>query len=369
MGEQRKAMKISYICMAAALTFFAAAGQPQTKSGAATSKAKAAAKTPAATLAELVTQGKIAEAVKVAVKSPDAAGTAVRSLMSAADAQVTMRKTADAQAILDSAQKFVDACEKTGKVKEMPRDALKGRQIRVQAIQFSDEGDYAKSEAFLRQALQISKTAKDAVLEAAVHNNLGYALQSMDLLEEAVKEYDTARQMADEQRDPSRSATANFNMGETLYKLKRFEPALAAYKRAAEKSREASRPEIEALAIRKQAIVMGAQDQRSAEAIRVFQQAANMFEKLGDNQNAGWTYYLMGDSVAYNMSFRQAADYGEKALALLTKAENKANLQRCLEFLGDMYGRLGDIPRAETYRKRAKELEDKKQAQEPEIKK
>jgi tetratricopeptide (TPR) repeat protein len=198
------------------------------------------------------------------------------------------------------------------------------------------------------------------VLEAAVHNNLGYALQSMDLLEDAVKEYDTARQMADEQKDNLRSGSANFNLGEVLYQLKRLDPALVAFKRAAEKSRAASRPDIEALAIRKQAVVMNAQDRRSAEAIRVFQEAETLFEKIGDHQNAGWTYYQMGDSLAYNMSFQQAAEYGEKALTLLTKANYKPGLQRCYEFLGDMYGRLGDIPKAEKYKKQAKELEIKK---------
>jgi tetratricopeptide (TPR) repeat protein len=362
-------MKIPYLCMAAALTLFAATGQPQTKRGAAASKAEAAAKTPAATMAELVMQGKIPEAAKLAVKSPGAVESALNSLMSSADAQIVMRKTAEAQATLDAAQKFVDACDKTGKVKAIPRDALKGRQVRLQGIQFSDQQDYAKSEAFLRQALQISKNIKDPVLEAAVHNNLGYALQSMDLLEDAVKEYDIARQMADEQKDNQRSGTANFNLGETLYKLKRLDPALAAFKRAAEKGRAASRPDIEALATRKQAVVMAAQDPRNQESIRVFQEAETLFEKIGDHQNAGLTYYQMGDSLAYNMSFRQAAEYGEKALTLLTKANHKPSLQRCLEFLGDMYGRLGDIPKAEQYRKQAKELEVKKPPLEPEIKK
>jgi tetratricopeptide (TPR) repeat protein len=368
MSDQRKMMKISYIGLTAALAFFTASGQAQTKSGNTASKAKAAAKAPAVTVAELVTQGRIAEAVKLAAKSPGAAQSAMNSLMSSADAQIVVRKTAEAQAILDSAQKFVDAYDKTGKMKELPRDALKGRQVRLQAIEFSNQGDYAKSEAFLRQALKISKDAKDPVLEAAVHNNLGYALQSMDLLEEAVKEYDTARLMADEQNDNARSGTANFNLGETLYKLKRLDPALAAFKRAAEKGRAASRPDIEALAIRKQAIVMGALDPHNAEAIRVFQEAETMFEKIGDHQNAGLTYHQMGESLAYNMSYRQAAEYGEKALTLLTKANHKPSLQRCLEFLGDMYGRLGDIPTAEKYRKQAKELEAKKPA-ESEVKK
>jgi tetratricopeptide (TPR) repeat protein len=346
--------------MAAALILFAATAQPQTKSGAAASKAKATAKTPAETMAELIMQGKVPEAAKLAAKSPAAAGSALNSLMSSADAQIAMRKTAEAQATLDAAQSFVDACDKTGKVKDIPRDALKGRQVRLQGIQFSDQQDFAKSEAFLRQALQISKNVKDPVLEAAVHNNLGYALQSMDLLEDAVKEYDAARQMADEQKDNLRSGSANFNLGEVLYQLKRLDPALVAFKRAAEKSRAASRPDIEALATRKQAVVMAAQNPRNAESIRLFQEAETMFEKLGDHQNSGWTYYLMGDHVAYSMNFRLAAEYGEKALAFLTKTNQKPSLQSCYEFLGDMYGRLGDIPKAEKYKKQAKELEVKK---------
>jgi tetratricopeptide (TPR) repeat protein len=353
-------MKIPYVCMAGALTFFAATGHPQTKGKAEAPQAKAAAKTSAATIADLVMQGKVPEAAKLAVKSPAAAESAMHSLMASADTQIAARKTADAQATLEAAQKFMEACDKAGSGKTLPREALKGRQMRFEGIQFSNQQDYAKSEAFLRQALQISKNVKDPVLEAAVHNNLGFALQGLDLLEEALKEYDTARQMADEQKDDVRSGSANFNMGEVLYQLRRLEPALIAFKRAAEKSRAASRPDIEGLAIRKQAVVLGAQDPRSQEAVRLFQEAETLFEKIGDQQNAGWTYYMLGDHIAYSMNFRLAAEYGEKALTLLAKGNNQPNLKRCYEFLGDMYGRLGDIPKAEKFKKQAQDLEIKK---------
>jgi len=335
-------------------------GLPQTKSEKPAQKSKTVEKTPAASVADLVLQGKTADAVKLAGKSPLAAAGAMKTLMATSDSQIAQRKTTEAQATLDAAQKFLEACDKAGTVKDLPREALKGRQFRLQGIQLSNQGDYAKAEAFLRQALQISKDVKDPVLEMGIHHNLGYALQSMDLLEEATKEYDAALQMAEVQKDDLRAGITNFNLGETLYRLKRLDAAMAAYKRAAEKSKASSQPDIVAMATRKQAVVLAAQDPRNAEAVRTFQEAESMFEKLGDNQNAGWTYFLLADTYAYAMNFRQAAETGEKALTFLTKADNKASLQRCYELLSDMYGRLGDIPKSEKFKKDAQNLEIKK---------
>ncbi|MBM3792118.1 MAG: hypothetical protein FJW35_17455, partial [Acidobacteria bacterium] len=100
---------------------------------------------------ELVQQGKIAEAVKVARKSPDGATTALRQLMEASDLHVTNRKIEEAVATLAAAAKFADAYDKAAKT-QTPRAALQGRQLRLQGIQESDRQDYADAEATLKKA-------------------------------------------------------------------------------------------------------------------------------------------------------------------------------------------------------------------------
>jgi tetratricopeptide (TPR) repeat protein len=336
------------------------AGETKAKPAKTGEKVQAAGKADATPMPDLILGGKVAEAVKLALKSPAAAAAAVKSLMDSADAQISRRKIPEALATLEAAQKFVDACDRAGGIKALPREALKGRQVRLQGIMLSDQREFAKAEAFLMQALQISKKIKDPVLEAGVHNNLGYALRNQQLLEEAAKEFDTARQMAEEQKDDLRAGSYNFNLGEVLQKLGRLDPALAAFKRSAEQNKAASRSDIQARAILMQATVIGSKDSRSPEVLMLYREAASMFEKLGDNQNLGWTLYLIGDHIAYTMDFRTAAEYGEKALPFLAKADDKAGLQRCYELLTDLFGRLSEPQKAEKYKKLAEELAIKK---------
>ncbi|MBP1596464.1 MAG: hypothetical protein H6Q05_1841 [Acidobacteria bacterium] len=346
--------KKTTVFLAAALALQVGVGLPQAK------KDKAGAKKAAPTVSELVLAGKIPEAVKLAAKQPGAAETTLNTLMSSSDTQITLRQIPEARASLEAARKFLDACEKAGQAKNLPADALKGRELRLQGISLSDEKQFEKAEAFLHQALDISKKAKDPALEAGIHNNLGYALRNMNLLEEAAQEFESARQMAEEQKDDLRAGSYNFNLGEVLQKMGRRELALAAYKRSAEQNKAASRPNIEARAILMQGVVTSSLEPRGQDAVVLFLEAASKFEKVGDNQNAGWSYMLLGDHFGYAMDFKRVVEYCEKAVPLLSKAEDKAGLLRCYNTLTDMHGRLGDIPKCEMYKKLGEELSKKK---------
>lgn len=353
-------MKMRIFLFAAALALLVPGGRAQTKTGKPAQKAAPPAKAPSAGLPDMILQGKIPEAVRLAAKSPGSAAAALTSLMATSDMQVALRKHSEAQATLESAQKFLEACDQARGLGELPREALRGRQFRMQGIQLNTEKDFARAEAFLRQALKVSRDQKDPLLEAGVHNNLGYALENMNLIEEAAKEYETASKMAEEQKDDLRGGVYTFNLGTVLRKLKRLDPALVAFRRAAEQNRAAGQSSIEARAVLMQGVVAGAINSRSTEATSLFQRAAAMFEKLGDAQNTGWSYYLLGDHIAYSTDFRAATENGEKAVPFLIKANDTAGLLRCYRFLSDLFGRMGDIPNAEKYKKLADALETKK---------
>jgi len=327
--------------------------------------AKTAAK-PAPTVQELILQGKVADAVRVASRSPDAARASIKDLMTMADSQITDRKIAEAQSTLEATARFADAYAKVNKNQELPVDSLRGRLLRVQGIQFSDQKQYEKAEATLRQALELSKRAADGTLEAGIHNNLGYALRFQekpggeDRLEEAAREFDTAQKMAGEQKDMLRAGSYNFNLGEVLLQLGRLDPALQAFKRSEAQNRVSSRGNLEARAILMQGVVVTrinpvSKDPMNSEPIRLFQLAERMFEKLGDNRNAGWSYYLMGDYLAYSQQSREAIALAERGVPFLTSAGDKTGLAKVYDFVGDMWGRLGDKEKAEKYKNLAAE--------------
>ena len=318
-----------------------------------------AASKPAPALQDLVLQGKIPQAVRVASKSATQAEDAVRKLLDLVDLQVTERQIAKAQATLQATETFVNACAKSGAAKTLPTDPIKGRKLRLQGIQLNDDKQFEKAEVILRQALDICKQIKDARLEGGVHNNLGIALQFQEKLEEASKEFESARQIAESQKDSLRAGSYNFNLGKALYQLGRHEQALQAFRRSAEQNKAASRTEMEARATMMSGMAQSKFDIINPEALKYFEQALKLFEQLGDKRNAGWVYYLMGDHVAYNQKFADAAAYGEKAVPLLAAANDTAGLIPCYEFLSDMYARTGVKEKSEHFKKLAEDLSRK----------
>ncbi len=319
-------------------------------------RSQAPAKAPE--IPQLVMQGKIPEAVR-AVRSSQAGAAAVGQLLAEADLEVTARNLDRAQSILESTRQFLDALEKAKKA-NFPSEGLQGRSLRLQGIRLSDAQEYAQAETTLRKALEVSIKAQDPVLEAGIHNNLGYAMQHQQKSVEAAAEYDTARQMAEAQKDDLRAGSYNFNHGLMLLQLRRNDAALESFRRAETQNRNAGQASLEARAILMQGVAMSRINSVSPEALKFFSQARSLFEKQGDDRNCGWALYLMGDHVAYSYKFDEAIRYGEMAVPFLKKAQDNAALVNCYNLLSDMYGRMKNAARSEEYKKLAEELASKK---------
>jgi tetratricopeptide (TPR) repeat protein len=324
-------------------------------------KSSAPAKSPP-TLQDLVLQGKTADAVRLATKTPASVSPFVKQLIEQVDLQITDRKIVEAQASLAATDKFLDAYVAAAKATDLPRDAVKGRILRIQGIQLSDEKQYAKAEDVLRKALDLSRRAADRTLEAGIRNNLGYSLRyqdkpgEADKLEQAAKEFDTARQIAEDQKDALRAGSYNFNLGEALLQLRRNEAAQQAFKRSAEQNAAASKTSLVARATLMQGVAVSRVNIAGDEALAYFSKAQKMFESLGDTRNAGWSYWLMADHTAYMGKFTDAIGWAEHAVPLLKTAGDKAGVARCYEFLADMYARPpGDKAKVEQYKKLAEE--------------
>jgi len=347
-------MRNRFVLLAAALILCSAIMQAQAK------KTKTAETKPTVSVSEMVLNGKIDEAVKLAVQSPVSAESALNSLMARADTQIVNFKIEDAMLTLDAAQKFLEAYDRAGPMKKLPREALMGRHLRLQGIIFNNNREFAQARDILKQALQVSKNSQDPGLEAGIRNNLGYALQNLKQFEDASKEFETARQIAEQQTDDLRAGSYNFNLGVVLLDLANPERAIEAFKRAESQNRAAGRTVLEARAILMQGVATSRIDAKSAEALKLFGNAEAMFEKIGDNRNAGWSFYLMGDHVQNSMDYKRAAEFGEKAVPFLTKADDKTGLQACYELLGKVYGNMGDKTKAESYKKLAEDLAVKK---------
>jgi tetratricopeptide (TPR) repeat protein len=332
--------------------------------------AASAAKTPANALDALVSQGKNADAVRLATRNPAIVLPFLKSRMDQIDLQITDRKIEEAKAAASAIEAFANAYRTASRRNDLPLSAIQGRVLRIEGISLANQKQYAKSEEVLEKALEVGKTSGDKALEAGIHNNLGYAMQfqqeaGSDIkLLSATEQYEMARQMAEEQKDSLRAASYNFNLGIVLLTTRKYESALSAFKRSTEQAREVSRPNYEARGVLYQGITLSKINLAAKEQLEYFSNAARLFEKLGDARNAGWSYWLMAEQTAYTGDYKDAARCAELAEPFLTKANDKVGLLQCYEFLMDMYTRFQDEEskaKKEKYEKLSEEL--RKQSQ------
>jgi len=327
--------------------------------------AQPASATPPA-IQSLILAGKAKEAARLAAKTKGAFDETMSKLLNDVDNQITDRKIADAQKEISAVDAFLNAYAAIDKAKVLPRDAVKGRLLRIEGIQLSDNKEYEKAETVLRQALQASQNAKDSLLEAGVHNNLGYALRSMRKPSEAAKEFAAAVQMAEAQKDDLRAGSYNINLGETQLEQDTPESALSSFKKAAEQNRAAGRPEREARALFLQATAMDYLDLKGntlsiqKQNLDLYKQAADIYEKLGDERNAAATWYVMAETASNIKQWDQVTAYGEKALPYYVKAADRAGQHACYTILAEAYKGLRNKAKTDQYTKLASETEEKK---------
>jgi tetratricopeptide (TPR) repeat protein len=308
-------------------------------------------------IVSLVLEGRIHQAVRTATESPGSAETALRKLMESVDLQITGRKIAEAETTLQAAATFLEEFEKADSKWEVAgaSDAIHGRRLRLKGIRLNDQKEYVLAETELRRALEISRRARDKVLEAGIHNNLGYALQFQEKLEEAMAEFESARQMAEAQKDDLRAGSYNFNLGQVLLSLGKPETALQAFQRAEAQNHTAGQTSVEARSIMFEGVTLMRSDPANPEILKRLEKARELFEKLGDDRNAGRTLSLAAENLVGFSRFAEAARYGEMAIPYLKKAGDVVALRTCYVLLSGVYVRLKDPEKSEQYRKLAAE--------------
>lgn len=304
------------------------------------------------TVESLILAGKAKEAANLAKKTKGSFDEAITKLLSDVDNQITGRKIEEAQKTITAADIFLNAYAAVDKAKVLPRDAVQGRMLRIEGIQLNDKKEYEKGEAVLRQALEISQKAKDPLLEAGVHNNLGYALRYQDKTAEAFKEFSTAAQMAESQKDNLRAGSYNINLGEIQLRRDSAADAIESFKRAVEQNRAAGQPEREARALYMQATALSQMDLMGGssvilkQALPLYKQAVDIYEKLGNERNASLTWFTMAEKLAITKQWDQAAAYAEKALPYYVKARDRSGQHSCYTLLANAYKQLRNNAKA-----------------------
>jgi tetratricopeptide (TPR) repeat protein len=328
-------------------------------------KNPAASKAPS-TVESLILAGKYKDAARMADKTQGAFDEAMTKLLADVDNNILDRKFEETQKILNALEPFLNAYAAVDKAKALPRDAVKGRALRVEGIQLNDKGEYEKAETVLRQALEIGQKTQDPMLEAGIRNNLGYALRNLKKLPEAAKEFGAAAQVAESRKDNLRAGSYNLNLGETQLEQDMPEKALVTFRNAADQNRSAGRPDREARAVFMQATALDQLDMKGGNAtilkqiLELYKQAEEMYEKLGNERNAALSWYRMADKSSRSKKWDQAAVSGEKALPYYVKAGDRIGQHACYTILADAYKALGKTAKAEQNSKLANDTKEQK---------
>jgi tetratricopeptide (TPR) repeat protein len=321
---------------------------------------------PAASLQELILQSRTSEALEHAARSPQAVPEAAKAILRSADNDVTDLNPSAAASKLDALSKFLDEYAKVNKDAEIAREALKGRQLRIQGIQLSNQGEARKAEPILRQALELAEKAGDTFLEAGVHNSLGFALLALadgddkpseERLKEAAKEFEQARSLAERQEDSFRAASYGFNLGQAQLRRGQFEAAAAAFRLAAGNFLVVKRDSLVARSLLYQGISLGQLDPASEVPLSLYDEAFKTFEKLGDDSYGGWSLYLMAERLANRQKYAEAAQTAERAVPFLVKGGPKDRLAGCYFLLSEIHSRLGNSALADKYRRLIRDVE------------
>ena len=177
--------------------------------------------------------------------------------------------------------------------------------------------------------------------------------------QQAATEYDAARSLAEEQKDPLRAGVYNFNLGLALQQLGQNERAVKAFQRSKEQNRAASRPSLEARATLYQGIALTSINRTSKEPIALFEAAAKAFEQLKEDRYAGASYWYMAQQTAFTGDMAGAAKITEKAIPFLVSAGDKTTLATCYELVAQVYSLSTseeEKAKAEKYKKLAEQI-------------
>jgi len=322
------------------------------------------ASTITAKIESLILAGEVKEAARLAEKNKGAFDEVMAKLISDVDDQVTDRKIGEAKNKITAIDAFLDAYAAVDKAKTLPRDAVKGRMLRIEGIQLNDNKNYGEAEPVLKQALEMSQRAKDPLLEAGVHNNLGYSLRYQNKLAEALEQFSIAVKMAESQKDDLRAGSYNINLGET--QLLRDSPgkAVASFKNAVTQNHTADQPAREARALFMQARAMGLMDLKGGSAailkqcLQLYKQALDLYEKLGEEGNVSLCWFAMADKTATAKKWDLAAAYAENALPHYVEVKDRPMQNACYSLLAEAYKQLGNPAKAAQNLKLANETKE-----------
>ncbi len=214
----------------------------------------------------------------------------------------------------------------------------------------TDQGEWRDAERTSRAVLDSVDLAGQPRAQMVGRRLLGEALYYMGRYEEALKENDELRRLAEEAGDERQSASARIWRANVLAMMGRSEGAFA-------EAREAART-LERLGDAREAahahlfvgvLIAGAGSiaPRYAESIAEFQEAIRLAEQAHDVRRVGWAMFNMADILREAGQLDEAAEHNQRSREILERIGDRFGLVQSLIVQGKIGLDRGEYDRAE----------------------
>ena len=229
------------------------------------------------------------------------------------------------------------------------RLAAEAAYIEAQALRGTQKAEALRSAvARYEEAIRLSQSLGDAVLESDALNNLALTWDYLGDYPKAIGLYETALQRARALGDGRREASTLSDLGVVLRISGETRRAIDNYERAVPLWRAAGDLAGEGRTLHNLGSaywIIGDYDR----ALDYQQQALAVREQAGDRVGAGETLITIGLSHRARGGVQTALDYYQRALALKRETGDRRGEARVLHNAGVAYSVLGEFPRALQY--------------------
>jgi len=214
------------------------------------------------------------------------------------------------------------------------------------------QGDYAKTQTIIRQALDVAKTPMAEQQRAAIFHTLASLSQAQGNYSEALQLYQESLEIAERLGDQQSIASTLSNLGAiaqaqgNLAKARRlYQQSLRIVQRLGDR---------EGVARLLHNLGTLAQDHGEyVKARRLYQESLAIKERLEDRQGIAATLHQLGTLAQTTYDYSEARRLFEQALAIAYEIGDRNSESRSVGNLGNVYAAVGDIHTAIDYYQQA----------------
>ncbi|TZF84069.1 tetratricopeptide repeat protein [Pedobacter sp. BS3] len=220
--------------------------------------------------------------------------------------------------------------------------------VLVQSEILYRQGKYEQAIQILADRLKIAEQKKETKLKTIIYNSIGKSYSQLGKSIEALKNYQTAARMADEQNDQASLGKIEENIGALYEEQKNFGQALIHYQKAEVIAREIKDESLLADIYNNTGIIYE-QQLKYPLALENYQKALQVYQKLKKTDRIALSLNNMGIVYKFLGNYSKALSFYTQSLKYSELLGDNFLIAANLNNIGNVYAMLKDYPQAIRY--------------------